>query len=202
MSVLKQEIRLCRARDGARIALATTGRGPPLLRTAHWLSHVEFDASSPVWAHWLRELSRDHMYIRYDQRGCGLSDWAPPTNSFEAWVDDLGTVVDSLGLQKFALLGMSQGGAIAIAYAARHPEKVSQLVLYGAYARGMLRRDIRYAAGPSDADYVALQWHREFRDREPETWNAFHTHRPATGLYLDEVPQIVVYARPGLPGAP
>ena len=67
---------------------------------------------------------------------------------------------------------------------------------------GMLRADIRYAGGPADADYVALQWHREFRDREPETWNAFGTHRPATGLYLDEVPQIVVYARPGLPGAP
>jgi len=73
---------------------------------------------------------------------------------------------------------------------------------YRAYvAAGMLRADIRYAPGPSQADYVALQWHREFRDREPETWNAFHTHRPATGLYLDEVPQIVVYARPGLPGA-
>ena len=141
MTVIRQQIRFCKAEDGARIAMATLGTGPPLLRTAHWLSHVEFDARSPVWMHWLRELSRDHTYVRYDQRGSGLSDWSPPTMSFEAWVSDLEAVVDSLGLPRFSLLGMSQGGAIAIAYAARHPEKVSRLVLFGAYARGMLRRE-------------------------------------------------------------
>jgi pimeloyl-ACP methyl ester carboxylesterase/DNA-binding CsgD family transcriptional regulator len=141
MRELKQQIRFCTARDGARVAIASLGKGPPLVRPAHWLSHVEFDARSPVWIPWLRELSRDHTYIRYDQRGCGLSDWSPPSNSFEAWVDDLEAVVDSLGLDRFPLFGMSQGGAIAIAYAARHPEKVSQLVLYGAYARGRLRRN-------------------------------------------------------------
>lgn len=141
MQDFRQQIRFCTARDGARVAIASSGGGPPLLRTAHWLSHVEFDARSPVWAPWLRELSREHSYIRYDQRGCGLSDWSPPEVSFEAWIADLEAVVDSLGLERFPLLGMSQGGAIAIAYAARHPEKVSQLVLCGAYARGGLRRD-------------------------------------------------------------
>jgi pimeloyl-ACP methyl ester carboxylesterase/DNA-binding CsgD family transcriptional regulator len=122
--------------------MAALGHGPPLLRTAHWLSHAEHDARSPVWTHWLDELSRDHTFIRYDQRGCGLSDWSPPSVSFEACVDDLEAVVESQGLKEFPLFGMSQGGAVAVAYAARHPERVSRLVLFGAYARGALRRDV------------------------------------------------------------
>jgi pimeloyl-ACP methyl ester carboxylesterase/DNA-binding CsgD family transcriptional regulator len=142
MPRLGQHIRFCKSRDGAQIAMAAIGRGPPLLRTAHWLSHVEHDARSPVWTHWLEELSRDHTYIRYDQRGCGLSDRSPPSTSFEAWIEDLEAVVAAQGLKKFPLFGMSQGGAIAIAYAARFPEKVSHLVLFGAYARGALRRNI------------------------------------------------------------
>jgi pimeloyl-ACP methyl ester carboxylesterase/DNA-binding CsgD family transcriptional regulator len=142
MSRLGQHIRFCKSRDGAQIAMAAMGSGPPLLRTAHWLSHVEYDARSPVWTHWLDELSRDHTYIRYDQRGCGLSDRSPPSTSFEAWIEDLEAVVAAYGLKKFPLFGMSQGGAIAIAYAARYPEKVSCLVLFGAYARGALRRNI------------------------------------------------------------
>jgi pimeloyl-ACP methyl ester carboxylesterase/DNA-binding CsgD family transcriptional regulator len=140
MGSLSQKISLCRARDGTRIAVASLGRGSPLVRAAHWLSHVEYDTESPVWSAWLRELSRDHTYIRYDQRGCGLSDWSPPDNSFDSWIGDLEAVVDAQGLERFALLGMSQGGAIAITYAARHPERVSHLVLLGAYGRGMLRR--------------------------------------------------------------
>jgi pimeloyl-ACP methyl ester carboxylesterase/DNA-binding CsgD family transcriptional regulator len=142
MSRYAQHIRFCRSRDGAQIAMAALGHGPPLLRTAHWLSHVEDDARSPVWTHWLAELSREHTYIRYDQRGCGLSDRSPPSMSFESWVDDLEAVVDAYGLKRFPLIGMSQGGAIAIAYAARYPERVSRLVLFGAYGRGVLRREL------------------------------------------------------------
>lgn len=140
MTASKQHIRFCKAPDGARIAIATMGKGAPLLRATHWLSHVEFDSRSPVWAHWLRELSREHTYIRYDQRGCGLSDWAPPSVSFEAWVSDLEAVVDALGLKRFSLFGMSQGGSVAVAYAARHPERISRLVLLGACAQGRLCR--------------------------------------------------------------
>ena len=136
-----QQIRFCKAPDGARIAIASMGKGPPLLRASHWLSHAEFDGRSPVWAHWLRELSRDHTYIRFDQRGCGLSDWAPPSISFEAWVSDLEAVVDALGLKQFSLFGMSQGGGVSIAYAARHPERVSRLILFGAFAQGILIRN-------------------------------------------------------------
>ncbi len=164
MADIMQQIRFSKARDGARIAMALVGSGPPLLRTAHWLGHVEFDARSPVWRHWLRELSREHTYIRYDQRGCGLSDWSAPLTSFEAWVSDLEAVVDALGLDRFPLLGMSQGGAIAIAYAARHPEKVSHLILFGAYARGMLRRELtepqRGEAGVL-LDLVRIGWGRD-----------------------------------------
>jgi pimeloyl-ACP methyl ester carboxylesterase/DNA-binding CsgD family transcriptional regulator len=118
------------------------GSGPPLVRAPHWMSHVEHDAHSPVWTHWLEALSRDHTFIRFDQRGCGLSDPSPPRMAFDAWVEDLEAVVAAHGLERFPLFGMSQGGAIAIAYAARHPEKVSRLVLVGAYGRSALQRTL------------------------------------------------------------
>jgi pimeloyl-ACP methyl ester carboxylesterase/DNA-binding CsgD family transcriptional regulator len=138
----RQRLRFCTSADGTRIAVAAIGSGPPLVRAAHWLSHVEYDLESPVWRPWLAELSRDHSYIRYDQRGCGLSDRDVADLSLDAWVSDLEAVVDSLGLRRFPLLGMSQGGAVAIAYTARHPERVSHLVFAGAYARGTLRREL------------------------------------------------------------
>jgi pimeloyl-ACP methyl ester carboxylesterase/DNA-binding CsgD family transcriptional regulator len=136
----RQSVRFCTAADGTRIAVASIGSGAPLVRCAHWLSHVEHDLRSPVWRPWLAELSRDHQYIRYDQRGCGLSDSTVTDFSLDAWVGDLEAVVDGLGLRRFPLIGMSQGGAVAIAYAVRHPDKVSHLVLPGAYARGALQR--------------------------------------------------------------
>ena len=137
---MRQHVQFCTSADGTRIATASLGRGPPLLRAAHWLSHVEFDLESPVWRPWLLALADQNTYIRYDQRGCGLSDREVTDFSLDAWVSDLEAVVDTLGLERFPLLGMSQGGAVAIAYAHRHPERVSRLILYGAYARGGLRR--------------------------------------------------------------
>lgn len=132
----RQEIRFCTDHEGVRIAYATSGKGPPLVKAANWLTHIEFDWESPVWRHWLAELSRHRELVRYDERGCGLSDWNAADLSFEAWVRDLETVVDAAGLGRFALFGMSQGGAVAIAYAARHPERVTHLVLCGAFVRG------------------------------------------------------------------
>jgi pimeloyl-ACP methyl ester carboxylesterase/DNA-binding CsgD family transcriptional regulator len=137
-----QQLRFVTSADGTRIAVASIGQGPPLLRAAHWLSHVEHDLASPVWRPWLEGLSRRHTYIRYDQRGCGLSDADVRDFSLDAWVADLEAVADQLQLARFALLGMSQGGAVAVAYAVRHPERVSRLVLVGAYARGTLRRGL------------------------------------------------------------
>lgn len=136
----RQKIRFCQAPDGVRIALAEVGEGPPLVKAANYLTHLEFDWDSPVWRHWLDALSSHHRLIRYDERGCGLSDWDVEDFSLEAWVTDLEAVVDGLGLERFPLLGISQGGAVAIAYAVRHPERVTRLVLYGAYALGRLRR--------------------------------------------------------------
>jgi class 3 adenylate cyclase len=124
-----QEIRFCSASDGVRIAYATSGQGPPLVKAANWLNHLEYDWQSPVWRHLLRELSRNHLLIRYDERGNGLSDWNVDDISFEAFVRDLETVVDAAGLERFPLFGVSQGCSVSIAYAVRHPERVTHLVL-------------------------------------------------------------------------
>jgi pimeloyl-ACP methyl ester carboxylesterase/DNA-binding CsgD family transcriptional regulator len=139
---VKQQIRFCTTDDGVRIAYATTGAGPPLVKASNWLSHLEFDWDSPVWRHWLTELSRDHTLLRYDKRGCGLSDWNVAELSFEAWVHDLETVIDAAGIDRFPLLGISQGASIAVTYAVRHPDRVSHLILYGGYSRGWLKRDL------------------------------------------------------------
>lgn len=139
-AVTPQHIGFCTSDDGIGIAYAIAGAGRPLVKAANWLNHLEFEWESPVWRHWMEELVRYNRLIRYDERGCGLSDWEVQDVSFDAWVHDLETVVNTLGLERFALLGMSQGAAIAIAYAVKHPEKVSQLVLYGGYARGWAKR--------------------------------------------------------------
>lgn len=137
---MNQEIRFCTTADGVRIAYALVGKGPPLVKAPNWLTHIEFELSSPVWRHWWNELAKDHLVVRFDQRGSGLSDRSVPKQSFDAWVSDLSAVVDDLGLEQFPLLGMSQGGAIAAAYTVRHPDRVNRLILYGAYARGRARR--------------------------------------------------------------
>ncbi|MCX2930339.1 alpha/beta fold hydrolase [Mycobacterium sp. CVI_P3] len=147
-----QHISFCRAADGVRLAYATAGAGPPLVRAANWMTHLAYDIESPVWRHWVSELSEEHTFIRYDERGCGLSDWEVGEFTFEDWVADLESVADAVGLQSFPLLGVSQGGAVAIEYAARHPEKVSHLVLCSAYARG---RGVR-AVGPEEQRAAAL----------------------------------------------
>ena len=139
---MEQQIRFCSTKDGVRIAYATVGEGPVLVKAANWLSHLDFDWNSPVWRHWLQALSRHRTLVRYDERGCGLSDWNVEEFSVDAWVHDLETVVDTIGCKRFPLLGVSQGGAVAIAYAVRHPERVSHLILYGAYARGRLKRGL------------------------------------------------------------
>jgi pimeloyl-ACP methyl ester carboxylesterase/tRNA A-37 threonylcarbamoyl transferase component Bud32 len=141
-SAIDQQIRFCTSADGVGLAYATTGSGPPLVKAANWLSHLEVDGKSPVWRHWIRELSRYHTLVRYDERGCGLSDWNVDEFSLDAWVRDLEAVVDALELERFPLLGISQGGPIAIAYATRHPERVSHLILHGSYARGVSQRGL------------------------------------------------------------
>ena len=136
----QQRVQLCHSRDGTRIAYATFGSGSPLVRAGHWLTHLEHDWHSPVWRPFLDELGKDFSVTRYDQRGNGLSDWDPPTFSLDAFVEDLEAVIDRAGLDRFALYGVSQGAPIAAAYSARHPDRVSKLILHGGYVQGRLTR--------------------------------------------------------------
>ncbi|NBC16028.1 MAG: alpha/beta fold hydrolase [Bacteroidetes bacterium] len=136
MNRTQQQIRFCTSFDGTRIAYATAGSGPPLVRVGTWLTHLELDWEGPIWSHWFEELSRNHTLVRYDLRGSGLSDRSVDDLSFDAWLRDLEVVVDDLGLDQFSLLGLCKGGAIAVAYAARHLERVRRLVLYDTYTHG------------------------------------------------------------------
>jgi pimeloyl-ACP methyl ester carboxylesterase len=140
------------------------GRGPPLVKTGHWMTHIESDFDSMIWRPYYRELSRDNTFIRYDARGNGLSDRDVPDVCFEDFVSDLETVVDAAGLDRFALHGLSQGCAVSIAYAVRHPERVSHLILLGGYAVGWKKRARTAAekeAGEAMLTLVRLGWGQE-----------------------------------------
>jgi len=185
---LKQDIRFCTSKDGVRLAVASTGNGPPLVRVFNWLTDVEKDITSVVNRHWVSELSRDYGYVRYDSRGCGFSDRNIERMSLDAWVEDLEAVIDAMQLERVPLLGISQGAAVAITYAVRHPERVSQLVLYGGFARGLLVRDtspqvfeqaqgLLKAAeigwGADDPNFRQVFVHRMFREATIEQLRAF-----------------------------
>jgi pimeloyl-ACP methyl ester carboxylesterase/DNA-binding CsgD family transcriptional regulator len=137
-----QQIRFCTSRDGTRIAYATCGQGPPLLWIGHWIRHLEFDWDSPIWRPWLELLTRRHTLIRYDWRGCGLSDRNGVKFSMEKYIEDCEAVADAAGLKSFILFAMAGGTTMAVPYAVRHRERVSHLVLYGSQTRGRLARDL------------------------------------------------------------
>ena len=130
----RQEIRFCRAPDGVRIAYAVHGTGPPMVVDSCWLSHLQYDWQSPVWRHYLQEWGRSNTVIRFDERGHGLSDRDVTDHSLSSRLGDLEAVVDDAGFDRFALQAMAQGGPVAIAYVAKHPERVSRLVFYGSYS--------------------------------------------------------------------
>jgi pimeloyl-ACP methyl ester carboxylesterase/DNA-binding winged helix-turn-helix (wHTH) protein len=160
---LRQKVHFCTAADGVRIAYAEVGEGPPLVKTANWLNHLEYDWKSPVWSPLLHALAADHRLIRYDARGNGLSDWEVETFSLEAFVQDLESVVAATGLERFPLLGISQGCAVSVVYAVRHPERVSRLVLYGGFARGRRKRGSEHEIESSDAMITLMRqgWGQE-----------------------------------------
>jgi class 3 adenylate cyclase/pimeloyl-ACP methyl ester carboxylesterase len=160
----KQEIHFCQTGDGVQLAYARTGQGHALVKTGHWMTHIEFDFESPIWRHLYQELSREHLFIRYDARGNGLSDRDVPDVTFERFVDDLEAVVDAAGIERFALLGISQGCAVSVAYAVRHPERVSHLILYGGYVVGWKKRartEAEKAAGDAMLTLMRLGWGQE-----------------------------------------
>jgi pimeloyl-ACP methyl ester carboxylesterase/DNA-binding CsgD family transcriptional regulator len=137
-----QRIRYLRASDGVRLAWAEAGGGPTLVKAANWLTHLEYEWESPVWRHWMRFFAGHFRFVRYDERGCGMTDWNTADLSFERQVADLEVVVEAADIREpFTMLGISQGGAQCIRYAVRHPERVSRLILYGAYAQGWAKRN-------------------------------------------------------------
>jgi pimeloyl-ACP methyl ester carboxylesterase/DNA-binding CsgD family transcriptional regulator len=156
---MDQTIRFVTTSDGVKLAYAKAGSGPPLLKTANWLNHLEFDWQSPVWNHWFTAFATHNTLYRYDIRGSGLSDWTDGKLSFEQQVDDLEFIADSAGLERFALLGISQGASVAIEYAVRHPERVSHLVLHGGFALGWAKRSPETErAGRAWAELVRVGW--------------------------------------------
>lgn len=206
----RQHIAFCRAADGVRLAYAIVGDGPPLVRAANWMTHLGYDIESPVWRHWVRDLAAHHRFIRYDERGCGLSDWEAGEFTFEDWVSDLETVVETIGLERFPLLGVSQGGAVAVAYAARHPDRVSKLVLCSSYARGRAARamdDEERRAAALDLDLARVGWGKDdpaFRqvfaaqfqpDGTRADWEAFDHLQRRTTSPANAVRFLEVFAR-------
>jgi DNA-binding winged helix-turn-helix (wHTH) protein/pimeloyl-ACP methyl ester carboxylesterase len=157
VSPLQQRVKFCRTSDDVHLAVATAGRGRPLVKTANWLNHIEFDWRSPVWSPFFSRLAAECQLVRYDERGIGLSDRDIPAFSFEAFVHDLETVVDEYGLQHFALLGISQGAPVAIAYAARHPDRVSRLVLCGGFAKGWRKRGNASEVARAEASVMLIR---------------------------------------------
>ena len=155
----RQEVHFCTAADGVRIAYALAGQGMPLVKAGNWLDHLEYDWQSPIWSKLYHRLAAEHRLIRYDERGNGLSDWDVEDISFEAFVRDLESVVGAAGLDRFALLGISQGCAVSIAYAVRHPARVTHLILYGGFVRGVVNRDRQ--SGETIVSLIRQGWGRE-----------------------------------------
>jgi serine/threonine protein kinase len=156
----RQNIQFCVTSDGVRLAYASAGAGYPLVKAANWLNHLDYEWDSPLWKHWLAELTKHHRLIRYDERGNGLSQQDVNEMSFDQWVQDLDSVVAATGVDRFALMGISQGGPVAIAYAVRHPERVSHLVLIGSFSRGLMARgnEEQIAARRALQTLVRLDW--------------------------------------------
>ena len=181
-ALLRQDVRFTKTRDGVRLAYSTSGGGPPLVKLATRISHLEFDWDSPVWGPWWRELTTSHTLVRYDTRGCGLSDWEVEDISLDTWVMDLETVVDALSLDRFVLFGQSQSGPVAVEYAVRHPERVTHLVLHGTFGRG------RAARGEAPAEREAL-WTlmREGWGRDNPAYRQITTTRQVPGANVEQM---------------
>jgi pimeloyl-ACP methyl ester carboxylesterase/DNA-binding CsgD family transcriptional regulator len=188
---MRPPVRFCTSSDGARLAFAVSGEGPPLVRAPHWFTHLEHDWTNPAMRPWVEDLSKRYRLLRFDQRGNGLSDRKVPEISLEAHVRDLEAVVDAAGFERFALLGLSQGAAIGVVYAVRHPERVSHLVLCGGFVRGwaglpgeMVKRYdmdvdlIRFGWDRADPSYRQVFTSQFMPDAPVEAIQGFNDHMP------------------------
>lgn len=163
MNSRKQTVRFCTTPDQVRLAWARSGTGPTLVKAANWITHLEYDWESPVWNHWINFLSDHFTVIRFDERGNGLSQHDVEDVNYPLWLPDLETVVDAAGLtEPFVLLGISQGSVAAIEFAVKYPERVSHLVIYGGYARGLGQRndDKAHREYQAIVEFTELGWGR------------------------------------------
>jgi pimeloyl-ACP methyl ester carboxylesterase/DNA-binding CsgD family transcriptional regulator len=161
---LRQHVRYVNASDGTRLAWAEAGTGPVIVKAANWLTHLEYEWESPVWKHWLRFFSAQGRFVRYDERGCGMSEWQPGPITIDQWIDDLASVIDAVRPDApVTLLGISQGAPACIGYAIRHPERVARMILYGGYARGGALRGTPAAqvAFQAMVDLARVAWGRD-----------------------------------------
>jgi pimeloyl-ACP methyl ester carboxylesterase/DNA-binding CsgD family transcriptional regulator len=171
----RQHVRYVTASDGARLAWAESGAGAVVVKAANWLTHLEYEWESPVWKHWIRFFSSHARFVRYDERGCGMSEWKGGDLSLDQWADDLGSVVDAAGpAGPVTLLGISQGAATCIKYAIRHPERVARMTLYGGYARGAMRRG---TPNTESAHRAMIDLAREAWGRDNPTFRQVFTSR-------------------------
>ncbi|HEX6266622.1 MAG TPA: alpha/beta fold hydrolase [Burkholderiales bacterium] len=192
---MRQEVRFCTSFDGARLAYAVSGDGPPLVRAPHWFTHLERDWTNPAIRPWVEDLSKRYRLLRFDQRGTGMSDREVPEISPEAHARDLEAVVDAAGFERFALIGLSQGAAYAITYTAHHPERVSHLVICGGFARGWAKRGyppermeqmqtmvklIEFGWGGDDPSFRQVFTAQFIPDASPEATRGFNDLMPLT----------------------
>jgi pimeloyl-ACP methyl ester carboxylesterase/DNA-binding CsgD family transcriptional regulator len=183
--LIRQRVRYTRATDGARLAWAEAGSGAPIVKAANWLTHLEYEWSSPLWKHWLQFFPTLGRFVRYDERGCGLSDWTAAPLTIDQWVADLGSVIEAAQpTAPVTLLGMSQGAATCITYAVRHPERVARLVLYGGYAHGA---DLRGTPADRAAYRAMLDLARAAWDRENASFRQVFTSRFIPGATPDQL---------------
>ncbi|HET7871674.1 MAG TPA: alpha/beta fold hydrolase [Terriglobales bacterium] len=192
--VPRQSIQFCVAPDGVRLAYSSAGSGYPLVKAANWLNHLDYEWNSPLWQHWLREFTKHHRLIRYDERGNGLSQWDVKDMSLELWVQDLETVVEAAGVERFTLFGISQGGAVAVSYTVRHPERVSHLVLLGAYSRGWNARGTQEQLDARRAleTLVRLDWGKNNPDFKSMFTNLYipYNSTPEQQRWFNDLQQI------------
>jgi pimeloyl-ACP methyl ester carboxylesterase/DNA-binding winged helix-turn-helix (wHTH) protein len=193
-STPRQKIQFCTTADGVRLAYSSAGSGYPLVKAANWLNHLDYEWNSPLWKHWIGELIQHHRLIRYDERGNGLSEWDVKDMSLELWVQDLETMVEAAGVRRFALLGISQGGAVAVSYAVRHPERVSHLVLMGAYSRGWNTRGTQEQLEARHAleTLVRLDWGKNNPDFKSMFTNLYIPYKstPEQQRWFNDLQQI------------
>ncbi len=176
---------MIKTRDGVSIAWASAGSGPTLVKASNWLTHLDHDWDSPVWRHWTRFLAEHFTYVRYDERGCGMSQWDVADVGPGRWIEDLTAVIEAAApTGQVAILGISQGAAAAIQYALAHPDRVSHLIFCGAYAQGVARRGDDSAAKRYEA---ILELTRQGWGRDNPVYRQLFTSRFIPGATHEQI---------------